>query len=107
MLRVLADNSDAALSLDDLALFTDRFHRGTNLHFGILLSEYLFPMFGDTPKSGHEKNGILPGQIRQKLYNKKPSAVKRFFLRFFTDGRIYADRCCYLSLQMMRPFVRS
>ena len=37
MLGVLADNHDAALALDDLALFADGFHRGTNLHVDYLL----------------------------------------------------------------------
>ena len=32
MLGILADDHDAALALDDLALFADGFHRRTNFH---------------------------------------------------------------------------
>ena len=41
VLRVLADDPDAALSLDDLALLTDRFYWWSNLHWLILLSPFV------------------------------------------------------------------
>ena len=87
MLGVLADNSDTALSLDDFALFTDRFHRRTNLHFGILLSDIRIPAAG------------MPSKFRATQYDParadtseiiQQTALRSQALYFVPDG---ADGC--------------
>lgn len=42
MLGILANNHNAALALDDLALFADRLHRRTNFHRYTLLFQDQF-----------------------------------------------------------------
>ncbi len=39
MLRILADDPNAAFSLNDLAFLTDRFYRRSNFHWYTLLSQ--------------------------------------------------------------------
>ena len=95
--RIFADHADRAFSLDDFTFFANRFHGRSNLH--------LFHSFRKKSAYYYNKSG-------QEMQEQFP-IFKQFFMGFL--GRMPTGRdflrqplpVSYLSLQIMRPFVRS
>ena len=84
VLRVLADDPDAALSLDDLALLTDRFYWWSNLHWLILLSPFVLCFLNFWAKKDTER--VSPRKLVYQ-YNTgfwKMQAIFSLIFRVFT-----------------------